>query len=66
MTTTTLGQTGLHVSRIASGTWHVDWPMPRWCEAVVEGYDDDNVAAVATQAAVAHPSPDTSLTSSVT
>ena len=36
--------------------------LPRWREAVVEGYGDDDVAAVVTQAVAAH----TSLTSSAT
>jgi 3-hydroxyisobutyrate dehydrogenase len=40
--------------------------LPRWREAVVEGYGDDDVAAVVTQAVAAHLSRDTSLTSSAT
>jgi 3-hydroxyisobutyrate dehydrogenase len=40
--------------------------LPRWREAVVKGYGDDDVAAVVTQAVAAHPSRDTKLTSSVT
>ncbi|MCW2593179.1 MAG: beta-hydroxyacid dehydrogenase, 3-hydroxyisobutyrate dehydrogenase [Mycobacterium sp.] len=40
--------------------------LPRWREAVVKGYGDDDVAAVVTQAVAAHLSRDTSLTSSAT
>jgi 3-hydroxyisobutyrate dehydrogenase len=40
--------------------------LPRWREAVVEGYGDDDVAAVVTQAAVANLPPGTTRTSSAT
>jgi 3-hydroxyisobutyrate dehydrogenase len=39
--------------------------LPRWREAIVEGYGDDDVAVV-TQAVAAHLSRGTNLTSSAT